>query len=136
MLDPATSIDDAAFAPFIDFEANSNASPPSQYEGYEGQYVTSPISPGLHSMTLTATASSYGTLSTDTMGRPFSPMEEDLDNGEFSSDESSSDQVLDSLISNIIPYQTHNGEEIFRCRDAHASDHYCDYEDKRKCNLR
>jgi hypothetical protein len=136
ILDGATVVDDA-FS-FINFDGNSNTSAPtSQYDGYEREYIMSPVStiiPGLRG----AVSGSYPpTMSPDPIHRGYSPYDTFMDeDSPLSSEESLSDHVLDSLITSVVPTQNEDGEDIYRCRDVHAPNHSCDYEDKRKCNLR
>jgi hypothetical protein len=121
LLDGVTVVDDT-FPQYID------------YDRCESEYMMSPISPSMPSLS-SAISTSYSTaMSPDPITRSLSPSDAYMDDGDMLSDES--DQLLDALISNIHPYRNGAGEEYFRCVDIHAPDHSCTYEDKRKCNLR
>ena len=122
LLDGVTVVDEQ-FSPFIN------------YEGYDDEYLMSPTSTSMPSMTSALSTSYSTTMSPDPINRSLSPLDAYMDDPEYS-DESESDQVLESLMAQAHPYRNHSGEDIFRCRDVPGTDHSCDYEDKRKCNLR
>lgn len=139
MLDGQTECADDTFAPFLDYSSCSNnpSQPPSSY-GYDdndSKYISSPVAGPIHG-SLFGTPSYLSHLSPELdMIRTTSPMNED-DAMDEDSEGSSSDQVLDGLINNLVPRRNLQGEEIYYCIDAQAPGHCCDYEDKRKCNLR
>jgi hypothetical protein len=131
MLDGQTEVDDT-FGSFLNYDGCSSGTsqPPSSYGYDEDKYISSPVAGPIHSL--------FGTpymahLSPEIMPRSTSPMDDLMDED---SEGSSSDQVLDSLIHNLYPRRNSQGEEIYHCKDAYAQGHSCDFEDKRKCNLR
>ena len=109
---------DEPFSPFI------------SYDSCDRDYIMSPIS---SSMPLSTSYSA--TMSPDKINRSLSPLDAYMDDQEYS-DESESDQLLESLMANVHPHRTKSGEEFYRCIDVPSTEHACDYEDKRKCNLR
>jgi hypothetical protein len=140
ILDGATVVPDDAFS-FINFDGNSTSPPTSQYGGYDRDYIMSPVSATMPRLPGSVSGSYPPTMSPEPINRSYSPlydtfMDEDSQGSPLSSEESMSDQFLDSLITTVSPAQNEDGEDIYRCRDVDAPSHSCDYEDKRKCNLR
>ena len=82
ILDGATAVPDDAFS-FINFDGNSNSPPTSQYDGYERDYIMSPVSATMSGLPGSLSGSYPPTMSPEPINRTYSPrydtlMDEDL----------------------------------------------------------